>query len=467
MKSLIYLVLTLMWYNQLLSQHWERMLIIADSSIDGVHNIALNPLNNNTIIAGTYIRGFVYRSYDAGLNWDALNVSRDPYIQSFSTLYISPVDTNIIIAAPDQFHPSIYRSSDQGKTWNTVVLPILPNNTANDVEYAVNSESIIADPDTLTNLYLCIRTHSLKQSNLQAWLCKSTDNGLTWTILFNFTKSLDIYTLCNLTINKNKDMFQGTLGGIILKSSDMGVTWSKVYEPEGGAQESMKTPMIKFSRNNPNIGFATQTNNGFKNLGGVLKTVDGGNTWFRIITDKISYWALELVEESDKIEVTTAKNSYNVLKLEPYVVQSYNTGVDWNRIDEVNMPWAKGTLKGGITKIVYLPHHPRGIKYLMATGSSIMAYTPDTTTNVELDIQKSEPEFKVTDVQSFIQNVRVRMDIKHVGIYVLTGESVYSFDIMKDGEHINREIQNLPVGTYYAVTTTNNGKHEYHSLIQY
>lgn len=465
MKSIYLIIVYIVFISMNLhAQEWNRILFKGDSSYDGVHNIILNPLNPQTLYAGTYNTGKFYRSFDAGKTWDSINTYMPP-IRSFSSMQVSPSDTNIIIAASSLLSPSIFRSTDRGITWKSIALPSFKDEIQSNMEYAVNSESIIFDPEEPSTVYLGIWAHA--NPRVEAWFCKSTDNGASWDTIYNFTTNHKVYALCGLTMNKQNVLFQGAVGGGIFRSTDKGKSWAKVYEPDDGNITAKKTPMIKFSYNNPNIGFATQTNAQNYKGGCILKTVDGGKSWFRIISGDTSYWALELTEVGDKMEVITSAHQYSMLNSFPYIIQSINGGFNWNNIDDLTIPWPKLNSDRSANKILYHPQRPRGVKYFMAMGNSLLTYTPPGSTDVQGDDEKNRHNSIGLDIQYYLQTIRLRLDIKYVTVYSITGELSIHFDMLNDGDHISEAIKGLPYGTYYAIVTTNSGNQEYQSLIQY
>lgn len=57
--------------------------------------------------------GYVYRTFDAGSNWDTVKTNTDAKIEGIRYL-----NENIILATTDNFNGSVIISTDKGKTWN-------------------------------------------------------------------------------------------------------------------------------------------------------------------------------------------------------------------------------------------------------------------------------------------------------------------------------------------------------------
>lgn len=451
-----------------ISQTWENVVISSEPKKTPIFNITVNPLNPYTMYGGVQIGGIFYRSFDGGNTWDTV-LCEKPYIDGFQALAVSPADTNVILTATGQPMKGVYRSTNMGKFWNTVTIPKFAMDTSmypNDTKYMVNSESIMFDKDTLSNAFLGTNVSSTFASKLEAWFCKSTDNGATWDTIYNFTAKHNIYALCGLTQNKMGALFQGAVGGYILKSDDKGYTWKVVYKPDVDAL-GQKTPIIKFSANNPNIGFAAQTRSEKGVKGGILKTNDGGNTWFKILNQDTSYWALELAEVGDKITITTAFHGYNDPSSKKHIIQSTDGGFGWNKIDNATTPWPQKNGPFSIHKILYNSKRPSGREYFFTTNvGTLMAYLPLSTGVLDTFGKHVESQFGV-HLQQYIFNINLRDDIKNVDIYAITGEQVLSFTTTQSSEQLSHNIRELANGTYYAVVTTSKGNIEHQMVLQY
>jgi len=95
---------------------------------------------------------------------------------------------------------------------------------------------------------------------------KSTDGGYLWDTLAN---SFDSYLTKIVFVNSNTGFIvgEGNGSGIILKTSDAGLSWSTVYESIG--------PVRGIHFVDENTGYAIHSNS-------VLKTINGGKDWTEI-----------------------------------------------------------------------------------------------------------------------------------------------------------------------------------------
>ena len=150
---------------------WSKSLDWTYNSGRGVWAVEINPLNPNTVWAAT-TEG-IYRSYDAGSTWQQVH----NVIMGMS-LVINPVDTNTVISGHGNFASTgfgIYRTTDGGENW-THITSGLPTY----YEGKILLDIYKADPNIV---YASIGHGFYVNGNNASWLCKSTDAGLTWSIM--------------------------------------------------------------------------------------------------------------------------------------------------------------------------------------------------------------------------------------------------------------------------------------------
>ena len=151
---------------------WNKTLDWQYSEQHGVQIIKINPLNYNTIWAGTSIG--TYKSYDGGDNWNIV----DSTIM-VTDIVINTLDTNqVLIACGNLESPGggVYKTNNGGNTWfqaNGIPNPIVgkiqichaPSNP--DIIYASVGDGI----------------NSSNQSSNSTYLCKSIDGGNNFSIV--------------------------------------------------------------------------------------------------------------------------------------------------------------------------------------------------------------------------------------------------------------------------------------------
>lgn len=164
-----------------------------------------------------------------------------------------------------------YKSEDRGKQWR------ICNRGLSD--YAIYSLAVDAkNPDTV---YV----------GTPSGLCKSTDAGEHWESLAQTApKALAITSDRNKSVRglavdpATGTVYAGTPSGKVFKSEDGGLSWKKLYEltATGGDARATKggVSSVAVSPGNPKLLVAATTS------AGLLKSLDGGETWVELPTPK-------------------------------------------------------------------------------------------------------------------------------------------------------------------------------------
>ncbi|MBI5214152.1 MAG: T9SS type A sorting domain-containing protein [Ignavibacteriae bacterium] len=139
---------------------WTKVLDWSYNQQQGVQVIKINPLNSNTVWAGT--TAGVYKSTDAGLTWT--NTVALPAMD----LVVHLTDSNKVIASCGNFGyaATVIRTSDGGMNWENLIFPDYLGKTMLGI-----SES---NPDIV---YASVGDDS---TNGTGSLWKTTDFGLSW-----------------------------------------------------------------------------------------------------------------------------------------------------------------------------------------------------------------------------------------------------------------------------------------------
>ena len=254
-------------------QTWFKSLDWSYSSQKGVWAVKINPLNTNTVFANT-TEG-VYRSYDAGISWQQVN-----NIIMGMDLVINPLDTTVILSSHGNFASTgygIYRSSDGGNTWNKITTG-LPSSYQGKILLDIYK----ANPN---DVYASVG-HGFLTGYGASWLCKSTDSGLTWTILnqtdysqhqgwFSHDVAIDQFSENNLIV-VGIAVWKSTDGGsTIIQKSDGGVNLGRppIGGPDGGPGYTHCDAHIVVQHPTQQNIFYIGTD------GGVFRTTDLGETF--------------------------------------------------------------------------------------------------------------------------------------------------------------------------------------------
>ncbi len=184
-----------------------------------LYNVPGDP-SNNTWLAGSATGG-IWRTTDGGDSWT--EVSKDFPALPISS-FGSDVNGDVIYASTGEFVSTIYsaigngifKSIDQGQTWMQ-----LPATSTEATNYSTITTRLVVAPDDANTIVATTAPHSLSDDDTSA----------------------------------------------IMRSTDGGISWTKVLEVEGVLEQVVATP------GNFAILYATQ--NGV----GVWKSIDGGQTW--------------------------------------------------------------------------------------------------------------------------------------------------------------------------------------------
>lgn len=235
-----------------------------------VGSIAFNPKNPNQILVGTGEPNFAYNNYagygilrseNGGITW-----KKSGLFGSISKIIFHPTDSAIVFAtcAGAGGFPGIFRSLDNGVTWNL----ILNGTTAMDIAIAPNSPNVI------------FAVLSYPYGDPMNGIYKSDDKGETWNKLKNLPTNCG--RSCISFANPNKLIVlmsdeNGAMNGLFV-SANLGNTFTKITNAPanlfGNDSQAWYDIACDISPiNSQNII-----------LGGVhpFQTTDGGNSWSEI-----------------------------------------------------------------------------------------------------------------------------------------------------------------------------------------
>lgn len=253
---------------------WSKSLDWSYNEQRGIWAIKINPLNPNTVWAAT-TEG-TYRSYDTGVTWQQVHD-----VVMVNDLVINPVDTNIVITGNGNFGSpgfGIYRTSDDGNSWAHITSG-LPGSFQGKVLLDIYN----ADPNIV---YASIGNGFEVGINNASWLCKSTDAGITWSVMTTQDYSQwQGWFSHDVAINQsNPDelivigiaVWKSTDGGnTITQKSDGGLTFGRppIGGPEGGpGYTHADAHDVKQHPTNHSIFYIATD-------GGIFRTTDSGETF--------------------------------------------------------------------------------------------------------------------------------------------------------------------------------------------
>ncbi len=186
-----------------------------------VLDVLVNPSNTQEILAAT--NNGIYKSSDAGTNWNAVMSSAGSWIQQV----VRQGNGNNLLAAGGT---RLYRSTDFGNTWNTADLDPAFSSTFRNGRVAVA-------PSNSNIVYAGWVNNTFSNAN-NASIYYSTDGGINFIKKYAFTDAVKLisydgsgtagYGWANfiLTISKTDPNTIYSGGHLIFKSSDNGVNWT-------------------------------------------------------------------------------------------------------------------------------------------------------------------------------------------------------------------------------------------------
>lgn len=149
---------------------WEISLDWTYNQERGIWMIKVSPLNPNLVYAAT-TEG-VYRSIDAGANWEQIHD-----IAMVTDILVHPENDSVLIASCGNFASTgfgIYKTVDAGASW-TKITSSLPT-------YYEGKTQLAAAPSDPDIVYASIGNGFSPSQGGASWLCRSEDFGTSWTV---------------------------------------------------------------------------------------------------------------------------------------------------------------------------------------------------------------------------------------------------------------------------------------------
>ncbi len=273
--------------------------------IEGIgNNLCTVPQNRDELFV-VYQRG-IYRSIDKGENWTYLGII-PPNIANGPThsFYVSPLDTNVMIAAVENAPTDrIVRSTDYGNTW-TVILEkdFTSYGTPLEIDH-VNPAIFYFAPDG-------------------GGFYKSTNSGISFT---EISGNYPFRSPCDISVQWEQPnvifiadgVTSASEPGEVFKSSNGGVNWTKVHTNPGVGSAFSEIPCIMNSAFDSNLLYLTNWSGSMR-----FKSTNAGDNWFAIQSTTFSGWTGEICQEDPSLVVTGNYGQNSSL--------TTNGGANWNQ----------------------------------------------------------------------------------------------------------------------------------------
>ncbi len=249
--------------------HWGK-------STGRIRGLAVHPQDSRVLYVGA-ASGGLHKSTDGGATWR--NLSDDFASLTFGAIAIDPHNPDVVYAGSGEvrynFSPRIYdgrglyKSTDAGETWMQIT-----SGFGTQTQFS----AIDVDPFDSNNLLATIGSgnwHLGNRTNEGIW--KSSDAGITWSRVYNADDGFDV---------KYHPDTQGiAMAGIgslgFLVSTDGGDSW--INKSNGMNQGEIARIQFDYCDAQPDIIYShIYTGNGSK----MYKTTNAGDNWFRISANK-------------------------------------------------------------------------------------------------------------------------------------------------------------------------------------
>ena len=235
----------------------------SSSSSPSAAVLAIDPINPNAVYAGTF-DGLV-RSRDAGANWNA--ASSGLTASQIDSLAIDPQNTGAFFAISQG---KVLRTPDGGAHWSEIYTPL----PSDDGRATYPASTVAADPGAPGTIYVGIGGNS----DGGGGILKSTDGGGSW-------KRTPLPGPGGVRALSMDPQNPGTLYAsvshhAVYKSTDGGASWNEIAglkdlkkDPTGAPTQCFGS--VAVDSLNPSTLYVGICGSG----GGLLKSLDGGQTW--------------------------------------------------------------------------------------------------------------------------------------------------------------------------------------------
>lgn len=239
------------------------------------NNLCMHPKDRNSMFV--VYGNSVFVSRNRGETWSSIaTISIGSRAHSF---YVSPVDTNVWLAAMESSPDCVVRSTNYGANWTNVI----------GRDFSTYGQPLEMDQNNPSVFYFA-------PSNAGgAGFFKSTDNGATFNLVAPYNNS-NIGQPCDIVVqwDNSNIIFLGDDGADIWKSVNGGLNWTSVKPGSSSEVPSMCNSVF-----DTNLCYATTWSSS-----DVYRTVNGGNNWSVISSNSGSGWGSDLCREDPTVVLT-------------------------------------------------------------------------------------------------------------------------------------------------------------------
>jgi len=309
------------------------------------YDVRIHPLNKDIMFVTDNPSG-VNKSYDAGKTWIQKNegiIARTgpsgDGVPIFS-LTIDPNNTDIVWAGTQEAK-GIYKSMDGGETWVRKDNGVIEDNEISFRGFAVHpvdSNTVFAGAEISTGI-LGIEFDKTKgkiyktENGGEDWHCVWEGDSLVRMILIDPQVPDIMYASTGIF---DREAFNDEGVGV-LKSTDGGNTWFQINNEIPNNEGNRFVGFLEMHPTEPHILFAASGNNA-KGMGGIFRTLDGGATWTKMLS------------EDNFTVVTLSPSNPNVIYAgsEGSFYRSVDFGQSWQKLsNEEGGSWGPPGVRAG------------------------------------------------------------------------------------------------------------------------
>ena len=266
--------------------------------------------------------GGIWKSTDAGLNWDP--IFDDQPAQSIGAIAVAPSDPNIVWAGTGEpwvrsnvsLGNGVYKSTDAGRTWQHMGL-----------DDTGRIGRVVIDPRDPDIVHVAAIGHAYGPQQ-ERGVFRTTDGGRTWEHTLFIDEDTGVFEIAMdpsnprlllagawpLVIRTWGRESGGPKGGIY-RSRDAGATWERI-EGHGLPGPPIGKVGLAFAPSNPDVVYALMET-GFPNRGVLWRSTDRGENWTlrsydRLLNERPHYGSRIMVNPADENEVYFAANSHSI-----------------------------------------------------------------------------------------------------------------------------------------------------------
>ncbi|MDQ3020877.1 MAG: YCF48-related protein [Bacteroidota bacterium] len=316
------------------------------------NNLSLHPTDNNTVFIA--FGNKVYRSMDKGDVWSQVGNSI-PSGNTPHSFFVSPLDTNIWLVATEGSPDQIYRTTDYGLSWVSVMQRNF-SNYGQPLEMDQNNPRVFYFAPDNGGFY------------------KSADNGATFTEISN---SYPFRSPCDILVQWDNSSVIFLADGItssgqakLFKSRDGGLNWANVHTTSSSEIPSMCNTVF-----DSRIVWATEW--GGSNI---YKSTNSGDSFVTHHNTGFSGWGSDICHEDPSVMITGSWGSRATLSLD--------AGETWTEISSGLSGHGGGIIipdKGYV-----LAHQGSNIYKLKVTYSVITSVNENTISSIPQKFELSQ-----------------------------------------------------------------------------